>query len=164
MSGLAFLAATWICYVGFLVLHLLPLLHPCNIVEMCSQLKYFSIGITLVGVHLNWLNRFHFIYPSGRSTRYSNRLHNVYAIIPSCCMMTVSTVSFLTQLDWNSWSAKFFPWSNILMGLILELIDTYLPFLSKELSYMLFMFFYFCCNSVRCSSWLFILGCNESKF
>ena len=67
-----------------------------------SQLNYFSIGITLVGVHLNWLNHFHFIYSSGRSTRYSSRLHNVYAIIPSCCMMIVSAVSFLTQLDWNS--------------------------------------------------------------
>ena len=35
-----------------------PLLNPWLIVEM---LQVFSIGITLVDTHLNWLNWFHFL-------------------------------------------------------------------------------------------------------
>ena len=41
-----------------MVLHLLPLLNPWLIFKM---LLVFSIGITLVDIHLNWLNWFHFL-------------------------------------------------------------------------------------------------------
>ena len=35
----------------------------------------------------------------GRSTRYSDRLHDFSVIIPRCYKMSMSTVSFLAQLD-----------------------------------------------------------------
>ena len=44
-------------YAGLLVLHLLPFLNPWLIVKMIPA-YIFSIGITLVDVHLNWLNWF----------------------------------------------------------------------------------------------------------
>ena len=66
-SGLVPLVAFWICqissrnrYARLLVLHFLPLLNPCLTVKMQPS-KVFSIGITLVDVLQNWLNRFHFL-------------------------------------------------------------------------------------------------------
>ena len=44
-------------YAGLLVLHLLPFLNPWLIVKMIPA-YIFSLGITLVDVHLNWLNWF----------------------------------------------------------------------------------------------------------
>ena len=103
ISGLVLLAATWNCYisyisgyVGLLVLHLLPLL---NHWLKCSQLKSFPIGINLADVHLNWLHWFHFLV-----------LERGLLVILIDCMiflstfldvkrMSVSTVSFLSQLD-----------------------------------------------------------------
>ena len=64
MSGLVLvlLVATWNCWIsyknryeGLLVLYLLPLLNPWLIVEI------FSLGITLIDVHVNCLNWFHFL-------------------------------------------------------------------------------------------------------
>ena len=51
-------------YVGMLELPLLPLLNLWLIVEM-QPAKVFSIGITLVDVHMNWLNWFHFLILEG---------------------------------------------------------------------------------------------------
>ena len=45
-------------------MHLLLLLNPWLIIEMWPA-EVFSIGITLVDVHLNWLNRFHFLFLEG---------------------------------------------------------------------------------------------------
>ena len=50
--------------IGLSVLHLPPLLNHWFIVEMQSA-EVFSIGITLVDVHLNWLNWFHFLFLKG---------------------------------------------------------------------------------------------------
>ena len=50
----------------------------------CSQLKMFSIGITLVNVHLNWLNRFSFLFLVTGPTHYSNRLNDFSITIPIC--------------------------------------------------------------------------------
>ena len=76
MFGLEILAATWICqmsnrngYVRLLVQLLLPLLNTWLIVEIWPSYVFF-IGITLVDVHLNWVDS------GGRSTRYSNMLHD----------------------------------------------------------------------------------------
>ena len=58
----------------------------------CGQLKSFSIGITLVDVHLNWLNWFHFLFSRERSTCYSDRLHDFSFTIPRC---------FKDVIEWN---------------------------------------------------------------
>ena len=55
---LVFLAANG--YIGLLIIYLLPLLNPWLIAQMWLA-KVFSIGITFVDVHLNWLNWFHFL-------------------------------------------------------------------------------------------------------
>ena len=47
-----------------LVFHLLPLLNPWLIVEM-QPAQVISIGITLVDIHLNWLNWFLFLILQG---------------------------------------------------------------------------------------------------
>ena len=84
-------------YPGLLVLYLLPLMNPWFIVEMLPA-EFFSIDINLVDVYLNWLTRFHFIIEGG------------LLVVPINCMiflspfldvtrMSMSTVSFLTQLD-----------------------------------------------------------------
>ena len=105
MSGQVVLVATWNCwisyrngYAGLLVLHLLPLMNPWLIVEM-KPTYVFSIGITLVDVHLNWLNWFLFLTLEG----------GLLVILIDCMIflspfldvtrMSMSTVSFLAQLD-----------------------------------------------------------------
>ena len=102
---LVLLVATWnywisykIRYAGLLVLHLLPVLNPWHIIEMYPTLV-FSIGITLVEVHLNLLNCFHFLFLEG----------GLLVILIDCMVflspfldvtrMSMSTVSFLAQLD-----------------------------------------------------------------
>ena len=50
-----------------MVQHLLPLLNPWFIVEMQSA-YIFSIGITLVDAHLNWLKWFCFLVLMGAPT------------------------------------------------------------------------------------------------
>ena len=63
-------------------------------------------------------------YSSGRSTLYSDRLHDFSVTIPRCFKNVMSTVSFLTQLDsgilclWNP-----FLWPMIYDALSLELPD-----------------------------------------
>ena len=70
-NGLLPLVAIWNCqinyrnrYEGLLVLHLLPVLYPWLIVEMLPM-KVFSIGITLVDAHLNWVSWFRFLILQG---------------------------------------------------------------------------------------------------
>ena len=71
MSGLVLLVAIWNSwisykngYAGHLVLHLLPLLNPWPTVVM-QPAYVFSVGITLIDVHLNWLKWFHFLILDG---------------------------------------------------------------------------------------------------
>ena len=70
-----------------LVLHLLPLLNPCLIIEM-QPAEVFSMGITLVDVHLNWLNWFHFLILKGG-----------LLVILIDCMIFVSPFLNVTGLD-----------------------------------------------------------------
>ena len=65
----------------------------------CQNVASFSIGVTLADVHLNWLNWFHFLLLEG----------GLLVILIDCMIflppfldvirMSMSTVSFLTQLD-----------------------------------------------------------------
>ena len=62
MSWLVLLVTTWNCqiiyknrYAGLLVIQLLSLLNPWLIFEM-EPACVFSIGITMLDVHLNWVN------------------------------------------------------------------------------------------------------------
>ena len=83
-------------YAGLLVLHSLPLLNHWIIVEMELGLV-FSVGNSLVGVHLNWLNWFHFLILEG----------GLLFILIGCMIfmspfldilrIPMSTVSFFTQ-------------------------------------------------------------------
>ena len=90
-----------------------PLAHCQNVASLS-----FFIGITLVDVHLNWLNWFHFLV-----------LRGGLLAIPIDCMlflspfldvtrMSTSTVSFLSQLEfWNSLPKEPFPLTYDLNGL-----------------------------------------------
>ena len=105
MSGLVLLVVTWICwisyksrYTGLLVLHLLLCLNPWLSIKMQPAYSVFSIGITLVDVHLNWLHQFHFFFLAG----------GLLVILIDCMIfqspfldvtwMSMLTVSFLTQV------------------------------------------------------------------
>ena len=87
MSGLVLLIATWNWwisyrnrYVGLLVLHLLPLLNPWLIVKSLSLFYRYELGrcsselAQLVPLP----------YSRGRSTCYSDRLHDFSVTIPRC--------------------------------------------------------------------------------
>ena len=50
---------------------------------ICSSTEVFPIDITLVDVHLNWLNWYHVLILIVWSTSHSNRLHDFSATIPS---------------------------------------------------------------------------------
>ena len=77
------------------VLHLLLLFKP----WLINESLVFSIGITLVDVHLNWFNWLHFLFLKG----------GLLVILIDCMIflspfigvtrMSTSTISFFTQLD-----------------------------------------------------------------
>ena len=86
MSGLVLLVATWNCwisyrngYVGLLVLHLLRLLNPWLIVEISLFCRFYFGRCSSELAQLVPL-------PSsrGRSTRYSDGLHDFSVTIPRC--------------------------------------------------------------------------------
>ena len=105
MPGLVLLVATWNCwisyknrYAGQLVLHLLPLLNPWLIIEMLPA-QVFSIGITLVDVHLNCLNKFFFLILKGGVLVILIDYMIFLSPFLDNTRMSMSTVSFLAQLD-----------------------------------------------------------------
>ena len=71
MSGLVLLVATWDCWISYKrICRTVSLSLPSSFEHFahCSNvasLKVFSIGITLVDVHPNWLNWFHFLIRKG---------------------------------------------------------------------------------------------------
>ena len=114
------LVATWNCqtsykneYVGLLVLHLLLLLNPWLIVEMWPA-YIFSIGIR-TGAELAQLVPLPF--SKGRSTRYSDRLHDFSVTIPRC-YKDVYVNSFFPRTAglWNSLPIECFPLNYDLNG------------------------------------------------
>ena len=80
----------------------------------------------------------------GRSTRYSNRFHDIFVTIPRCCKY-VNNIPRTARL-WNSFPAESFPLINDLIpsnDQSLELIDPFSPWnLSKQFPYILFIFFF----------------------
>ena len=85
-------------YVELLVLHFLLLLNPWLIIEMWPA-KVFSIGITLVNVLWNWLNWFHFLFIKGGILIILIGFMIFLQSFLDVTMMSMSTVSFLSQLD-----------------------------------------------------------------
>ena len=82
MSGLVLLVTTWNCwisykngYTGLLVLHLLPLLNPWLIINY----RYYFGRCSSELAQLDPLP-----YSRGRSTCYSDRLHDFSVTIPRC--------------------------------------------------------------------------------
>ena len=85
-------------YEGLLVLHSLLLLNPWLVIEM--KLAYvFSIGITLVDVHFNWLNWFHFLILEGGLFVILIDCMNILSPFLDVTRMSMPTVSFVAQLD-----------------------------------------------------------------
>ena len=71
-----------------------PLAHCWNVTSLSLFCRYYfgrcSSELTqLIPLPFYW----------GRSTRYSDRLHDFCVTIPRCYRMSMSTVSFLAQLD-----------------------------------------------------------------
>ena len=100
MSGLVLLVATWNCwisykngYVGLLGL-LEPLAHRRNVASLSLFYRYYFGRCSSELAQLVPLP-----YSRGRSTRYSDRLHDFSVTIPRCYKDVMSTVSFLAQLD-----------------------------------------------------------------
>ena len=116
MSELVVLAGTWIFeishrsgYVGLLVLHLLLLVtetlaHCQNVVRLSLFYRYY-FGICPSKL----TEQVPLPYSCGRSSRYSNRMHN-FSVIPRCYKdVYVSSIFSHTVRFWNSFPAKCFP-------------------------------------------------------
>ena len=72
----------------------------------------------MVDVLQNWLNWFHFPFPRGMSTPYSETLPDFSVTIPRCYKdIYVNSLFPHTSMLWNSLSAKCFPLKYILNGL-----------------------------------------------
>ena len=80
------------------------LAHRRNVVSLSLFYRYYfgrcsSELAQLVPLPFSW----------GRSTRYSDRLHDFLSPFLDVTRMSMSTVSFLAQLDWNSVPIEWFP-------------------------------------------------------
>ena len=82
---------------GLLVLHLLSPLNPWLIVEMLPA-EVFSGGITLVDVHLNWQNWFHFLILEGGQLVIQIDCMIFLSPFLDVTRISISTVYFLVQL------------------------------------------------------------------
>ena len=72
----------------------------------------------MIDVLQNWLNWFHYPFPQGMSTPYSERLPDFSVTIPRCYKdIYVNSLFLRTSLLWNSLPAKFFPLKYILNAL-----------------------------------------------
>ena len=105
MSGLALLFPAWNCWIsykngyeGLFVLHFLPLWNPWLIVEMFPAYNFF-IGFTLIAVNLNWLNWFHFFILEEGLIFILIACMTCLLPFPYATKMSMSTVSFLAQLN-----------------------------------------------------------------
>ena len=131
MSGLVLPGANWNCqisykirYAGLLPLHLLI---PGSS-SRCSQPKAFSIGITLVDVHLNCISWFHFLTLEGGLYGFKSRIKRHLLTVdsfflnrfPVCCKGTLSGLrQFLaTSLVIFYYLAKFHFWLPLLCEIL----------------------------------------------
>ena len=82
----------------------------------CVQLRFFQLKFFfnffyryyLVDVLQNCLDWFHFLFFRGRSTRYSDRLHDFSVTIPRCYKNVYVNNFFRTARLWNSLPIKCF--------------------------------------------------------
>ena len=87
---------TWICriVVPSLAVCLEPMAHYRNVASLS-----FFIGVTVVDVHLNWLNRSHFyILSRGLVIILKDCIISLSAFV-DVTRMSIPTVSFLAQLN-----------------------------------------------------------------
>ena len=147
---------------GLLVFNLLSFLSPWLIVEMQLP-KVFSIGITLVDVHLNWLTWFLFLIPVG----------GLLVILIGCMILlspfldvvrtSMSPVSFLTQPNCGI-NAKCFPLNHDRYGLKFRVHRHPLSLDSFQSAfYVLFFFLFFFFLKPNASQWLLSLAWPESQ-
>ena len=123
MSGLVLLIAAWNCWIsygsryeGLLVLHLLPLLNPCLIVEMLPALSlFYKYCFGRCSSELAQLVPLP--YSRGRSTQYSDRLHD-YSITIRRCYKDVDVNSFFPRTTrlWNYLPIEWFSLTYDLSG------------------------------------------------
>ena len=121
MSWLVLLVATWNCwiscsnkYVGLLVLHLLPLLlaHRGNVASLSLFYRYYFGRCSSELAQLVPLP-----YSRGRSTRYSDRLHDFSVTMPRCYKDVYVNCFFpRTARLWNSLPIESFPLTYDLSG------------------------------------------------
>ena len=75
-----------------------------------SQLK-FSNGITMVDIHLNWLNLSHFLILEGGLLVILIDCIIFLSLFLDVTRMSMSTVSFLSASLWNSLPIECFPFT-----------------------------------------------------
>ena len=130
MSVLVLLVATWNCwisyrngYAGLLFLHLLPVLSLYG-PSLASLSLFYRYYFGRCSSELGELVPRP--YSRGRSTRYSDRLHDFSVTIPRC-YKDVYVNSFFprTARLWNSLPIECFPLIYDLSGFKLELIDIF---------------------------------------
>ena len=82
-----------------------------------SQPSVFSLGITLLDIHLNWLSRFHILTLEGSLLVILIRLHDFSVTIPRCYKdVYVNSFFPLTTTLWNSLPIECFPLTIDLSG------------------------------------------------
>ena len=122
MPGLVLLVAAWNCwirykngYVGLLVLPLLclePLAHRRNVASLSHFCRYYFGRCSSKLAELVSLS-----YSQGRSTRYSDRLHDFSVTIPRCYKdFYVNSFFPRTARLWNSLPIECFPLTYDLSG------------------------------------------------
>ena len=102
-------------YLVLLVLHLLPLLNSWIIAEM-QPAKIFSICISLIDVHLNWLNSFHFLIIVGGLPVFLTDCI-IFVTIPKCYSYVYGNSFFpRTSRLLNTLAIEYFPLTYDLNG------------------------------------------------
>ena len=94
-------------YAGLLAPHLLPFLKPWLIVEMQLD-EVISIGVTLIDIYLNWLNRFYVLILEG----------GLLVILIDCLILLSLFLDVTLHVYTNSFSPKeYFPLTYGLNGI-----------------------------------------------
>ena len=122
MSGLVLLVATWNCWISYkniyrtvgpsLAASLEPLAHRQNVASLSNFYRYYSGRCSSELAELVPLP-----YSRGRSTRYSDRLHD-FSVGIARCYKDVCVNSFFhpTVRLWNSLPMQCFPLNHDLNG------------------------------------------------
>ena len=127
----------WVCrtVTTLLAVSLEPLTHGWNLV--CWS---FSVAITFVDVHLNWLNWFHYLIFVESFTVALTDYMIFLSVFLYVIRMSLSTVSFLAQLRlWKCLAVECFPFSYDLKGFKFT-INSHLLSLGSVLTAFLYAF------------------------